>query len=295
MKHLKTLLSAAILFVICIAQAQNPWAKYGYTPPKALTLSDGKYQEFFTNDTVTQIGSVLFNTITNQVFAFVENNDNQSNETNLKPEIVSRFLSVDPLTKEYPELTPYQFASNRPIDGIDLDGLENLSYLFKEENKGKTQLSVVDYTKTEATHGPLGNGIEIKTILKDGSIRHSFAYVDKKGIIQTKFKTVSFKQQVEDLKKYVSNAKVEIKKLENQNLSLEEDIENTTKTTKSEQSDPHSGLDAAKLIRNIPKQEKIDKNENRINELESGIKTAVKIIDKQEKPPQETEAPTEKK
>jgi RHS repeat-associated protein len=37
---------------------------------------------------------------------------------------LGRFLSVDPITDEYPELTPYQFASNRPIDGIDLDGLE---------------------------------------------------------------------------------------------------------------------------------------------------------------------------
>ena len=37
---------------------------------------------------------------------------------------VGRFLSVDPLTQDYPMLTPYQFASNRPIDGVDLDGLE---------------------------------------------------------------------------------------------------------------------------------------------------------------------------
>jgi len=37
---------------------------------------------------------------------------------------IAKFLSVDPITKQYPELTPYQFASNRPIDGIDLDGLE---------------------------------------------------------------------------------------------------------------------------------------------------------------------------
>jgi len=37
---------------------------------------------------------------------------------------LGRFLSVDPITKKYPELTPYQFASNRTIDGIDLDGLE---------------------------------------------------------------------------------------------------------------------------------------------------------------------------
>lgn len=41
---------------------------------------------------------------------------------------IARFLSVDPLTDEYPELTPYQFASNRPIDGIDLDGLEWCSF-----------------------------------------------------------------------------------------------------------------------------------------------------------------------
>ena len=38
---------------------------------------------------------------------------------------VGRFLSVDPLTKDYPMLTPYQFASNMPISAIDIDGLES--------------------------------------------------------------------------------------------------------------------------------------------------------------------------
>jgi RHS repeat-associated protein len=37
---------------------------------------------------------------------------------------LGKFLSVDPLTREYPELTPYQFASNTPIQAVDLDGLE---------------------------------------------------------------------------------------------------------------------------------------------------------------------------
>jgi RHS repeat-associated protein len=41
---------------------------------------------------------------------------------------LGKFLSVDPITRDYPELTPYQFASNRPIDGIDLDGLEFAEY-----------------------------------------------------------------------------------------------------------------------------------------------------------------------
>ncbi len=37
---------------------------------------------------------------------------------------LGRFLSVDPLTESYPELTPYQFASNAPVNSVDLDGLE---------------------------------------------------------------------------------------------------------------------------------------------------------------------------
>src|SRR6185312_10676284 len=37
---------------------------------------------------------------------------------------LGRFLSVDPLTKSYPWLTPYQFSGNNPVRFIDLDGLE---------------------------------------------------------------------------------------------------------------------------------------------------------------------------
>ena len=37
---------------------------------------------------------------------------------------IARFLSVDPLSKSYPWYTPYQFAGNKPIVAIDLDGLE---------------------------------------------------------------------------------------------------------------------------------------------------------------------------
>ncbi|MFW5761715.1 MAG: RHS repeat domain-containing protein [Cyclobacteriaceae bacterium] len=47
---------------------------------------------------------------------------------------VGKFLSIDPLSYKYAELTPYQFASNRPIDGIDLDGLE---YVGKTEVDGE--------------------------------------------------------------------------------------------------------------------------------------------------------------
>jgi RHS repeat-associated protein len=37
---------------------------------------------------------------------------------------IAKFLSTDPLSKKYPMLSSYQFASNTPIMAIDLDGLE---------------------------------------------------------------------------------------------------------------------------------------------------------------------------
>lgn len=41
---------------------------------------------------------------------------------------VGRFFSSDPLRFDYPHYTPYQFAGNKPIRYIDLDGGEELDY-----------------------------------------------------------------------------------------------------------------------------------------------------------------------
>src|SRR5438093_3587342 len=70
---------------------------------------------------------------------------------------LGRFLSVDPLTKKYPELTPYQFASNRPIDGIDLEGLEYATFsIYVDKNQKVTKINVTtDYElKKNGTDGP---------------------------------------------------------------------------------------------------------------------------------------------
>ena len=46
---------------------------------------------------------------------------------------LGKFLSVDPLTRKFPNLTPYQYAGNKPIWCIDLDGLEDLPYTEKNQ------------------------------------------------------------------------------------------------------------------------------------------------------------------
>ena len=39
---------------------------------------------------------------------------------------IGKLLSADPLFRDFPFYTPYQFAGNKPIAAIDLDGLEEL-------------------------------------------------------------------------------------------------------------------------------------------------------------------------
>ncbi len=57
----------------------------------------------------------------------------------------AKFLSVDPLTKSYPFYTPYQFAGNKPIAAIDLDGLEEVIKIYSNTDDGHVKLEVYDY------------------------------------------------------------------------------------------------------------------------------------------------------
>ncbi|QJB36316.1 hypothetical protein HF329_31980 [Chitinophaga oryzae] len=68
---------------------------------------------------------------------------------------IAKFLSVDPITKQYPELTPYQFASNRPIDGIDQDGLEYAPPMMFDKKTGKP---VIDVKTATEIHTSAENG-----------------------------------------------------------------------------------------------------------------------------------------
>lgn len=81
------------------------------------TLSKGRYEEFHNVEQQEMIGQLIFDTKANQVVGY-------KGEVLVEPTIISRFLSVDPLAPDYPSWSPYPFAMNRVIDGIDLDGLE---------------------------------------------------------------------------------------------------------------------------------------------------------------------------
>ena len=70
------------------------------------------------------------------------------------------FASVDPLSHDYPELSPYQYAGNTPIQASDLDGLEPA-----KETDGAT-----------VTGGENGSVVFTMPRMSDGEIRYRKSY-----------------------------------------------------------------------------------------------------------------------
>lgn len=59
---------------------------------------------------------------------------------------VARFISVDPIAAQYPWYSPYQFAGNKPIVAVDLDGLEEYVVTDYRDASGalyRTELTIV--------------------------------------------------------------------------------------------------------------------------------------------------------
>lgn len=134
MKKIISIAIFAFSVQITFAQNPNPFKSIGKPAPEFLSLSNGKYPEIFENDTLRKIGSVMFNTRTNKIEYFIET-DTMYSEATLQPEIVSRWLSQDPLARKYPSLSPYNFVGNNPIMFIDPDGREIWIYSSNESQE----------------------------------------------------------------------------------------------------------------------------------------------------------------
>ena len=71
---------------------------------------------------------------------------------------LGKFLSVDPLSKEFPFYSPYHFAGNKPISHLDLDGQEDIYYNHPSVAKSRGyQAAITLLTSTDAYNGFLKN------------------------------------------------------------------------------------------------------------------------------------------
>jgi len=128
----KTILTLSIILATCVGatHAQAIFKKYGFNK-KPLTLSKGKYNEFFSNDEVVQIGTVRFNTKTNKVIQLLEEDTTKANYLSDRSSI---WYSVDPLAEKYPNYSPYVYCKNNPVLYIDPDGRD----WYRHDESGAT-------------------------------------------------------------------------------------------------------------------------------------------------------------
>lgn len=116
-----------------------------------------------------------------------------------------RFVSVDALKDEYPFYTPFQYAGNKPVTFIDLDGLEPLSFEWFFGYLGS--LAQNAYEKTVSNLASISDSIQGDLPSNDYLIGRY--YLDEKGYSNTGFAFV--KQSNSSTEKGIGIAKYESK------------------------------------------------------------------------------------
>lgn len=193
----KLILLFAVLFGFIGAKAQNPFAELGYEP-KIATLSQGQFNESFDNDTIVQIGSVLFNTKSKQIVAFVQT-DTMYSEATLQPDIVSRWISPDPLADHPTQigLTPYHYAGNNPIYWTDPDGRCPWCLVWAAVEIGlavydayETGATIIDPNASTGEKWAAAGGFALGAIMPGGGYGAGAKQVTKAAITNTTEKAV---------------------------------------------------------------------------------------------------------
>ncbi len=131
---------------------------------------------------------------------------------------VACFISTDPLQFKYPYYTPYQYAGNKPISFIDLDGAEENQNVDMHLYKWEGRLTTFVFDASGNYTG--------KTIVSKGHYKKSFRGIqqDKEGNT-----TLSF---VLDIGQIYENGKLMIKTQKEINILKEENLTNEEWTSK---------------------------------------------------------------
>jgi hypothetical protein len=93
------------------------------------TLTNGRYDEFPELAETTYVGSAVYDVYEKRIIGFVRR-DTLYGEANLEPEVVSRWLSTDPI--HHPYQSPYVGFDNNPVYYVDPNGTTVGDYYSKD-------------------------------------------------------------------------------------------------------------------------------------------------------------------
>jgi hypothetical protein len=113
------------------AHAQQPFAELG-VQVEILSLTHGRFPEYFENDSLRRIGSVVYDTRLERV-AYLLPPDSLVGHA--KAEITARWLAVDRLAEKDAHISPYVFCADNAIRYMDPDGQKVI--IGYQDNEGK--------------------------------------------------------------------------------------------------------------------------------------------------------------
>ena len=114
-----------VVILCCGLRSQNvpnPYSSIGMESPKVVTLSNGEYDEFQLKESLVLINGDVVDRKTGELICSKEDNPEVVAALEKRQAEKFRFLSVDPLTKKYVDLSPYCYGANSPIRFTDQDG-----------------------------------------------------------------------------------------------------------------------------------------------------------------------------
>ena len=119
---MKTQLTLIIFFVCFVLKAQdNPYASFGYESEVKYETNISSLLTVHNADTNSIHKKIAFDFERKFVY-YLNENDSILETDSFEGDNIMVWLSVDPLSSEYPSLSPYAFVADNPIIYIDPDG-----------------------------------------------------------------------------------------------------------------------------------------------------------------------------
>jgi len=186
-------LSLLNVCVFCCFGQDNPYAVFGYKPSIEFKKPKEDVYRVRNTDTKSKIILIEFD-FEHHLLKLINAKDSVIQTVAITDEEFLRFVSPDPLTKKYPELTPYQFASNTPIQAIDLDGLEgvviggaDVSNTGVSETTKKITSSIQDNLKAANVNIPVKSFNVTRADARKDDIRTTAVYKNALAFIKANY------------------------------------------------------------------------------------------------------------
>jgi hypothetical protein len=167
----KIILALLILRLSNTFAQDNPYEVFGHTSKVVYETKVSEYLMVKNSDNASLIKSIAFN-IEEGLVLFLGDKDTILSSQIIQPEQLLRWLSVDPKSNDYPDMSPYNFVANNPVFYIDPDGRKFVNFDSDGNYKGTTK----DNLWHNLWHGSKGRVID-----NNGNVTQKFRFADPKN------------------------------------------------------------------------------------------------------------------